>query len=221
MTRKTNDVRFVLRGIIPTKEQCDIQLSQRRVSLIEASAGAAKTTTLALRVGQALARGMAPEQILTLVFTPEAAAVMSNRLVEIGVHRDIAARLKVHTFEDFAAEFLASIENDEPRRLVQAEDLKEYAVAALAEVSEMYVGKVDFLDVRMQNVAISQFLDLQLHLKATMALQALDDELSLEEQAWQSGVPVTEFLWTLEYEHLRHGGFGDPVFRGPFDATYD
>src|SRR5690625_5864871 len=85
--------RFIPRGITPTHEQRLIQLSQRRISLIEAGAGAAKTTTLAIRVGEALVRGLPPEQILIWVFTDEAAEVFRARLLVLGV----APRL-VHRF---------------------------------------------------------------------------------------------------------------------------
>src|SRR5690625_120643 len=77
--------RFVPRGITPTHEQRLIQLSQQRISLIEAGAGAAKTTTLALRVAEALVRGLPPEQILIWVFTHEAVEVFKARLLALGV----------------------------------------------------------------------------------------------------------------------------------------
>ena len=62
--------RFTPRGLVPTREQAAIQLSRNKVVLVDANAGAAKTTTLALRIGEALARKLPPEQILALTFTP-------------------------------------------------------------------------------------------------------------------------------------------------------
>ncbi len=67
-----NPPRFTPQGLIPTPEQTAIQLAQHKVVLVDANAGAAKTTTLAIRIGEALARKLAPEQILALTFTPEA-----------------------------------------------------------------------------------------------------------------------------------------------------
>src|SRR5690606_5520537 len=94
--------RFIPRSITPTSEQVAIQCSQHRITLIEANAGAAKTTTLALRIGEALARGLAPEQILALVFTDEAKEVLHERLKALGVAPFIVNKLALYTVEDFA-----------------------------------------------------------------------------------------------------------------------
>jgi len=49
----STDARFQPKGIVPTDEQLAIQLARRKHVIIEANAGAAKTTTLALRLAQA------------------------------------------------------------------------------------------------------------------------------------------------------------------------
>ncbi len=221
MPKKANPSRFVPQGLIPTREQIDIQLSQHRVTLIEANAGAAKTTTLALRIGEAIARGMPPEKILALVFTPEAKNVMKARLIEIGIPTFTTAKIQVQTFEEFAIEILKSIEGDNAPQLHSAKQLKQHAVAAIERVSQAYAGEIDFLDIRTHNLAISQFLDCQLNLKATMALEEDDEGMSLEETAERLSIPITDYLWTLEYERTRLGTFDEVRFRGPFDATYD
>ncbi|SHH92176.1 ATP-dependent helicase [Pollutimonas bauzanensis] len=221
MTSKANPVRFVPRGFVPTREQQDIQLSRHRVTLIEANAGAAKTTTLALRIGEAIARGMPPGKILALVFTPQARDVMKTRLVDIGIPHSTAAQIQVRTFEEFAGEVLGAIEGPGPARLGSAQELKPHALAAIEQVSLGYAGATEFLDIRSHNVAISQFLECQLRLKATMALDENDGDTGLEESAERLGVPLTDYLWTLEYERIRLGVFDEVLFRGPFDATYD
>ena len=50
--------------ITPTDEQVAVQMSAERTLIIEANAGAAKTTTLALRMAQAWTTGMPPERCL-------------------------------------------------------------------------------------------------------------------------------------------------------------
>jgi hypothetical protein len=55
-----------------------------------------------LRIGEALARNLPPEQILALTFTPEAREVLRRRLLELGVARALVQRIAVLTFEDFA-----------------------------------------------------------------------------------------------------------------------
>ncbi|CAN7518056.1 ATP-dependent helicase [Pseudoduganella sp. LjRoot289] len=218
---ESNTPRFTPQGLIRTPEQTAIQLAQNKVVLIDANAGAAKTTTLALRIGEALARKLPPEQILALVFTPEARDVMRQRLLDIGIPYATAARVDVSTFEDFSARMLAQSGNGAAERLPQARQLKPYVLHALERVSERYVGQVDYLDIRTHNIALSQFLDIQLTLKATMALDGDLEYMEHDEAAELLKIPVTDYLTAQEYETLRQGGDEGTLFRGPFDATYD
>ncbi len=216
-----NQPRFTPRGLIPTPEQRAIQLSQNKVTLVDANAGAAKTTTLALRVGEALARKLPPEQILALTFTPEARDVMRQRLLDVGVPATLADRVDVLTFEDFSARQLDTIDGDGLRTCTEARQLKQLALAAMDRVGERYAGRVDSLELHTHSIAVSQFLETQLTLKATMALDADVEFMDVEEAAEQLGVPVADYLTTLEYEALRLDGGAGALLRGPFDATYD
>src|ERR1700744_3744488 len=110
-----NPPRFTPQGLIPTDEQRAIQLAQNKVVLIDANAGAAKTTTLALRIGEALARKLAPEHILALTFTPEAREVLRARLLELGVPPALVERIAILTFEDFSAWQLEPLDVDAAR----------------------------------------------------------------------------------------------------------
>lgn len=65
-------LRFISNGITPTDEQKTIQVAGDRIILMEAIAGGAKTTTLALRIGESLERGVPADKILVLVFTTAA-----------------------------------------------------------------------------------------------------------------------------------------------------
>ncbi|HUG57532.1 MAG TPA: ATP-dependent helicase [Candidimonas sp.] len=221
MISPPNPVRFIPHRLIPTQEQKDIQLSQNRVTLIEANAGAAKTTTLALRIGEAIARGLPPEQILALVFTPEAKGVMKTRLVDIGIPPAVAARIHVCTFDEFSLEMLKAIEGINVLPLRLAHDLRTQALAAIESVSLTYGQTIEYLDIRTHNIAISQFLEYQLRLKATMALEENEYDIGPEDAAARLEMPLVDYLWTLEYERLRLGSFDEARFRGPFDATYD
>jgi len=216
-----NQPRFTPRGLIPTLEQRTIQLSQNRVTLVDANAGAAKTTTLALRIGEALARKLPPEQILALTFTPEARDVMRQRLLDVGVPATLAERIDVLTFEDFSARQLDTIDGDGLRTCTEPRQLKQLALAAMDRVGERYAGRLDSLELHTHSIAVSQFLEAQLTLKATMALDADVEFMDVEEAAEQLGVPVADYLTTLEYEALRLDGGAGALLRGPFDATYD
>ncbi|MBA5604015.1 ATP-dependent helicase [Duganella sp. FT3S] len=217
----TNAPRFTPQGLQPTPEQTAIQLAQNKVVLIDANAGAAKTTTLAIRIGEALARKLAPEQILALTFTPEARDVMRQRLREVGIPHATAARIAVLTFEDFAGQMLARGDVDDVQPCPHVRQLRKYALQAIARAGERYAGSVDGLDLRTHNIALSQFLDFQLTLKATMALEADVECMGVEDAAELLNVPVTDYLVTMEYERLRLGSGEGAQFRGPFDATYD
>ena len=220
-THAANPPRFTPHGLIPTPEQTAIQLAQQKVVLVDANAGAAKTTTLAIRIGEALARKLPPEQILALTFTPEARDVMRQRLLDVGVPQALAAHIAVLTFDDFAALQLDRIDGDDLRLCRTARELKQYALAAIDRAGERHAGRLDGLELNTHSIALSQFLDAQLSLKATMALAADVEYLGLEETAELMGVPLTDYLTTVEYETLRLDGGAGAVFRGPFDATYD
>jgi DNA helicase-2/ATP-dependent DNA helicase PcrA len=214
--------RFIPQGLRPTPEQTAIQLAQNKVVLIDANAGAAKTTTLAIRIGEAIARKLAPEQILALTFTPEARDVMRQRLLDVGVPYATVARIAVLTFEDFAARELARIDSDDAKACPQPRQLKPYALAAIEQAGARFGGLYEDLDLRTHNIALSQFLDVQLSLKATMALEQVDvDYLGPEECAEQLNMTLTDFLVATEYERIRLGSREGALFRGPFDATYD
>eukprot|EP01037_Dinobryon_pediforme_P020952 gene20952-21700_t len=215
---------FIPQGFVPTQEQRDIQLSQHRISLIRANAGAAKTTTLALRIGEAIARGLAPDKILALVFTDEARDVMRSRMVDIGIAYATARQVHVYTVDEFANKCLEQIEGFTTPILPSAKDLKPYVLSALERVSERYLHRVDFLDIQTHSIAISQFLECQVRLKAK--LEQLDDMEEIEyvgfgEIAERLGVPLADYLTCLEYERIRAGNMEEVLFRGPFDCTYD
>ncbi|ELX08498.1 UvrD/REP helicase [Janthinobacterium sp. HH01] len=216
-----NPPRFTPQGLIPTPEQTAIQLAQNKVVLVDANAGAAKTTTLAIRIGEALARKLPPEQILALTFTPEARDVLRQRLLDVGVPPAQAHRVAVLTFEDFAGQQLDRIDGDNLRQCAEARQLKAYALAAIDRAAERHAGRMEGLDLQTHSIALAQFLDVQLQLKATMALAADVEYMGLEEIAELMGVPLTDYLTTVEYETLRLDGGAGAVFRGPFDATYD
>ncbi len=213
--------RFVPLGLIRTQEQINIQSATCKVLLVEANAGAAKTTTLALRIGEALAANAAPESILALVFTETAREVMRQRLLDLGVHFAIVNRIEIATFDDFARRQMAKVEDRGPKFYASTRLQCAPMLEAIGKVYEHYHDKVECLQLNTHNVALTQLLDAQLGLKARMQLDPdfeLDD---LETIFDRLQVTETEYLAAVEYEHIRLGNDDQPLFRGPFDATYD
>ncbi|AZP12763.1 3'-5' exonuclease [Undibacterium parvum] len=226
---KTDAPRFVPKGLIPTTEQVAIQLAKNKTVIIKANAGAAKTTTLALRIGEAIARKLEPENILALVFTPEAKEVLKKRLLEIGIPATTAARLHVASFNDFASEVLEKIELRKVPYLPHSKDLKDYVIAAMENLSDkcseqrsdQYGDQVEFLEISTHSLAISQFINAQLAMKAKMSLLGDFESMELEEVSTLLGVQLAEYLTAIEYELIRLGNDDRVLFRGPFDASYD
>jgi DNA helicase-2/ATP-dependent DNA helicase PcrA len=213
--------RFIPVGLIRTQEQIDIQMATCKVLLVEANAGAAKTTTLALRIGEALAANAAPESILALVFTETARDVMRQRLLDLGVHFALVNRIDIATFDEFARRQLAKVEDRAVKLYPSARLQCKPMLAAIAAVYEHYHDKVECLQLHTHNVALTQFLDAQLALKARMELDPDFELEDLETVFDRLGVTETEYLAAVEYERIRLGYDDQPGFRGPFDATYD
>ena len=211
---------FTPRGIRATPEQREIQLARQKTVLVDANAGAAKTTTLALRIGQALANRLPASQILALAFTNPAREVLRQRLVDIGLPRETVALLKIVTFEEFATEILQANE-ERSDWCPGARQLKKHVLRAIHAMYEHYAHKYDYLRIDEHDIAISQFLDAQLHLKATMGMDAEFDLDDLDTVYDRFGVTAEQYLTALEYERIRLGQRDTPLFRGPFDATYD
>ncbi len=220
MTTTSPSTQFLPAGFVPTDEQKKIQASRNRTSLVVANAGAAKTTTLALRIGEALARGLPPEDILGLTFTDEARQVLQARLVEVGIAYNTAKRVNVQTVEDFARRVLSGIEDGKPEPLPSTREQQDYALSVLENVARNHPQYTDLLDIRTHNTAVSQFLDNLLKLKATMTLapDGGDDPVYAAETL---RLPLTDYLWAVEYEKQRVDVFGYVDARGFFDATYD
>lgn len=213
--------RFVPKHFGPTAEQTAIQVSKDKIVVIRANAGAAKTTTLALRIGEAIARGLEPEHILALTFTSEARDVLKRRLVEIGIPASTAARLRVVTFEHYAIESLEQLEKGKVPQIEHIKGLRPYVDEALQNVSDTYSGQVDYLVSDTSTSALSQFFHAQLELKATLRLQVDLEDLGEDEISDALGVSYSTALTIREYEQIRLRGHGGMLFRGPFDATYD
>ena len=216
-----NAAQFAPKRITPTPEQLAIQTAQKKVVLIDANAGAAKTTTLALRLAEALHRGRPPERMLALVFTEAARVALRQRLLEVGVPLGVVKRLSIDTFDAFAARVLGQLEGVQMAYLRSDEELRPVAWEALEVVSDKYAHRYP-LEINTTNAAIAEFLKLQLRTKARLDFHAPDfDSNTLEDNLEMLGMSRTHYLWLREYEGLRGADTGEIQFRAPFDATYD
>lgn len=202
-------------GIEPTAEQLEIRHAAARSIVVAANAGAAKTTTLALRIAAALAEGTPPERMLALTFTPAACRALDLALKKVGVPPALARRVPVRTFEDFAASVLLGIERRPVPRRATPEDLAPGVWAA-----------VRALDCAADDGIVERFLAAARRLKGSLARDRLRwDGLRLDaDRAEDLGVELVLLRLFDAYERLRDprtDGADRPRFRGEFDATYD
>lgn len=219
------EVIFQPQGIVPTGEQRAIQLERRKHVVIEANAGAAKTTTLALRLAQALARGAQPEHIVALTYTEAAVTALREALARIGVEAAVRRKLRIDTFDAFCAERLLRMEGPGVAQHGQPEQLKPLVLQALARVlanaDEHHPD--EFAIEGTGEGSVEGLLADFAQLKGTLQLsiEAADRSLTptLAAELNHSYLTLRTF-WA--FEHLRRGGHPDrPVFRAPNDATYD
>lgn len=224
----TADPVFVPLGIQPTEEQRLIQLSRARHVLIEANAGAAKTTTLALRIAQALQRGADPAMILALTYTEPAVLALQRQLRLIGVAAELIRGLRIHTFESFCAGLLESVEGGGTQQLLTQEQVKPYVMRAIERAQTWPEERYpDELAVGGPSAALVEGL--------LLSFAVLKGRMLIEQQQQQdSEHPLSPALadelgfdyFTLRvrsaYEAIRRGGHPDhPAFRFEGDATYD
>jgi DNA helicase-2/ATP-dependent DNA helicase PcrA len=217
--------RFQPRGIAPTEEQLAIQLARRRHVIIEANAGAAKTTTLALRLAQALERGADVSHILALTYTEEAVQALKLALERIGVAAPVRHRLRIQTFDDFCATRLQDIEGTAVPRLAQAERLRPSVLQGIERVMDNpdERHRDEFAVEGTGEAMVEGLLDTFARLKGTMQLAIEAAERTPNPAlAEELGIDYLSMRVYWAYEHLRRGGHPDHhAFRAPGDATYD
>ena len=220
-----SDPIFVPVGLRPSDEQHLIQTTRARHLLIEANAGAAKTTSLALRIAQALHRGASPQMILALTYTAPAVQALQAQLRLIGVAPAQIAALRIHTFESFCAELLQAIEGPGVLQLSSLEQIKPYVLRAIERAQswpdERYPEEmaVAASSEAMVEGLLQSFAVLKGGLRVEQ--QQWDGPLS-PEQAEELGCDYFSLRVRSAFEAIRRGGNPDhPAFRFDGDACYD
>ena len=217
---------FQTRAFTPKPEQLAVQTAGARSLLIEANAGAAKTTTLALRMAESWQRGTAPDAFLALVHTDTACGALQAALKKIGVPAPVRQRMRVATFEQFCTSVLADAKAQPVPVLVTPEQLRPHVWQAVQQVENAQGGRWrDALQLPSQGDSgfVEEFLAVAGRLKGTLADEhARDGQAASPDYADALGVDFTLLRVFLAGERLRLGGLADePLFRGPHDATYD
>ncbi len=220
-----SDPHFTPKGIQPTEEQLAIQLARKRHIVIEANAGAAKTTTLALRLAQALARGADADRVLALTYTDTAVQALKDALTRIGLDAATRRRLHVMTFEAFCTERMLFIEGSRIPVHAQPEALRPHVLQAIERVlSNADERHPDEFAIQGDGSAsVEGLLAAFVQLKGSMLLHSEAAQHPLTPNLAQA---LDQDYTTLKvfraYERIRRGGHPDHhAFRGEHDATYD
>lgn len=217
---------FEPKAIQPTDEQLTIQCATDRTVVVEANAGAAKTTTLALRMAESWQRGTPPERFLALTFTQPACDALKGALSKVGVPAGVVARFRIQTFEAFCEQVLQEIVGATVPVYRQDEQLRPFVWQAIQRVEEDESERWRF-ELLMPTLGdsgiVEDFLKLGTRLKGTLldTLERGDSPVS-PDYAAAIGIEYTQLRIFLAYERIRRRENADqPLFRGPWDATYD
>ncbi len=216
---------FIPKGLDPNDEQETIQLARHPYVIVEANAGAAKTATLARRIGQALLRGAPPASILALTYTEPACDALDRALRKVGIDALTRRRIRILTFEQFAKQVLREIEGEG----VTYYESPEQARPAVMRAAERVIRNLDERYPEAIHIpgsddgVVEQYLRDFLHLKGTMQLtvEAADRALT-PDMAAELGRDYALLLVFRAYESERRDGHPDrPRFRYHGDCTYD
>ncbi|MES2886892.1 MAG: UvrD-helicase domain-containing protein, partial [Pseudomonadota bacterium] len=213
-------------AIIPTAEQSAIQSLKHKRVLVEANAGAAKTTTLALRVAQALARGAEPQRLLVLTYTAAAVQAFFKALDLIGVSTPRRQGLRVQTFDAFCAHRLEDIEGSGVPFLATPEQLRTHVLQATQTLLDdpreshpqalwPHIGS---------EAAVESLLEAFACLKGTLllAMQSTQARFTPESALAQWGQDYTVLRAFQRCESQRHDPVADrAAYRTHGDATCD
>ncbi|MDE2592811.1 MAG: ATP-dependent helicase [Burkholderiales bacterium] len=217
--------RFTPKGIVPTDEQLAIQLGRHKRVVVQANAGAAKTTTLALRMGQALARGADPDRILAVTYTDAAVLALKQALDRLGVAAAVRNRIKIRTFDDFCRARLQHMEGGSVHDYERPEQLKPFVLQAIERVmSNPDERHTDEFAIEGSGEAMVEgLLNSFARLKGTLQWQMeAGDQVLTPALASELGHDYLTLRVFWAYEVIRRGGHPDhPAFRAPHDATYD
>ncbi len=225
MTPSKTIAHFTPKAITPTAEQLAIQISPARMAVVEANAGAAKTTALALRMAEAWTRGTRAEQIVALTYTDAACLALRGALKKIGVPAAVAQQMRIQTFEAFSTQVLAELEGGAVPVYTQAEQFSPVIWEAVQQVAE-HPGERWRAELQMPTLGDHGLTDVFLQhseiLKGTLRdLLQREDQAVSPDYADSIATEYTQLKIYLAFERLRCASPEKPAFRGPQDATYD
>lgn len=218
-----------------TRQQAAIVNCDERLLIVEANAGAAKTTTLAMRIERALATGIAPAEILALAYTDAGREALLKTVLSVGVHPTVARQVSILTVDEFAAIRLRALQGDsskppkrETSRPRTPERVKPYVLEAIRQARSAGGRYSEEFNISGDGeLAVEGLLRAFRQIKGAMLMESVSEEFVLTPASASEviGWDYTALMVLSAYEALRAGDVwvdGDiPVFRYLDDATYD
>ena len=215
--------------IVMTREQSDICASTHPRLLVEANAGAGKTTTAAMKIARLVEQGANPSRILALSYTEPGVQAYLAAFERLGFRPELAQAIRIGTLEDFCAARLKWLENWAVERLSRAEQVRPAVLAAIASARESVPGRYagEFALDGTGEFAVEGLLDEFAQIKGSMQLLRQEEGFRITpDSAGELGRDFTTLAVYHCYESQRcHfvDAAGEPrvKFRYAGDATYD
>ncbi len=214
--------------LIKTDEQNAICDDKSQRLIIEANAGAAKTTTAAMKIARLIANGADPSKIVALSFSDPGVKAYKNAFRRIGLSPNISNRIRVGTFEDFCAARLKHLEGVDIPRYSRPEEVRAFLLAAIKD-ARIWVASKFGVELSIEGtgeLAVEGLLDEFEQIKGSMQLKRQDEYFQVSPDGANA---INRSFTTLAifkaYEKIRcvfvDDGGEHPQFRYFGDATYD
>ena len=119
-------------ALVATAEQTRIERATAPRLLVEANAGAGKTTTLCLRALWLAGQGVDPRRLFMLSYSEPGSEALRRTFAALGAPTAFRKAVRIGTFDDFCAARLARFENVAVRRVARPEDVRPFVLEAVA-----------------------------------------------------------------------------------------
>lgn len=123
-------------SLVMTREQLEICESNHSRIVVEANAGAGKTTLAAMKIASLIAKGANPSKIMALSYTEAGVQAYYEAFSRVGITKNIVNLLRVGTFEEFCSTRLARLEGLKIDQIQRPEQVRPYVLAAISNARE-------------------------------------------------------------------------------------
>ena len=205
--------------IAPTEDQTKILNSASRYNVIFGNAGAAKTTSLAMKITALLEAGRSFDDIFVLTYSGAAVLALRQRLVWMGLGREEARAVPTMTFAELCHKRIAPFEG-QSRHLRRPNRLVHDTLSKAVDTASKWASRRGYASAFELDgggvLAFPTLLHAFRQLKGTMTLPSLGADFTLTpESAYDVGLDFTQAAVLQAYERLRRGRIGaEEVHRG-------